>query len=77
MANLAGGADLSGASLKYANLLGAKLSNADLHGGNLSRATWTDGRICADSSIGECKLVADDCPSRRRVVASCLGGKEN
>jgi len=37
--------DLSGA-----NLNGAALSNAQLDG-----ATWTDGSICKQGSVGECK----------------------
>ncbi len=42
-------ADLSGANLKGANIQGAILIAAKLDG-----ATWTDGRICAKGSKGEC-----------------------
>ncbi|MES9815694.1 MAG: pentapeptide repeat-containing protein [Candidatus Thiodiazotropha sp.] len=53
-ANLSGAslfdADLSGADLRGANLVGAILIKAKLDG-----ATWTDGHICAEGSIGECK----------------------
>ncbi len=42
-------ADLRGANLKGANLQGAILIKA-----NLSNATWTDGRVCAEGSIGKC-----------------------
>ncbi|MBT2989194.1 MAG: pentapeptide repeat-containing protein [Candidatus Thiodiazotropha sp. (ex Ctena orbiculata)] len=53
-ANLSGAslfdADLSGADLRGANLVGAILIKAKLDG-----ATWTDGRICAEDSIGECR----------------------
>jgi hypothetical protein len=48
-ANLTG-ANLSGADLEYANLEGADLTEA-----NLTYAYWTDGRKCAEGSIGECK----------------------
>jgi len=43
-------ADLSDANLTNANLFDANLTNA-----NLSGATWKDGRICGEGSIGECK----------------------
>ncbi len=43
-------ADLSGANLRGANLQGAILIAAKFDG-----ATWTDGRICAPKSIGECR----------------------
>ncbi|MES9944231.1 MAG: pentapeptide repeat-containing protein [Candidatus Thiodiazotropha sp.] len=53
-ANLSGAslfdADLSGADLRGANLVGAILIKAKFDG-----ATWTDGRICAENSIGECR----------------------
>ncbi|MCU7905399.1 MAG: pentapeptide repeat-containing protein [Candidatus Thiodiazotropha sp. (ex Epidulcina cf. delphinae)] len=54
LANLTGAslfdADLSGANLRGANLLGAILIKA-----KLDNATWTDGRVCAKGSIGECR----------------------
>ena len=42
-------ADLSGANLRGANLQGAILIQAKLSG-----ATWTDGRVCAEGSVGKC-----------------------
>lgn len=42
-------ADLSGANLRGANLNGAILIKA-----KFDNATWTDGRVCAKGSIGEC-----------------------
>jgi uncharacterized protein YjbI with pentapeptide repeats len=53
-ANLSG-ANLTRANLHQANLDGANLSGANLTGANLVWATWTDGRQCANESIGECK----------------------
>jgi len=55
-ANLTGanltGADLSAASQypSYANLTGADLSSTILSG-----TVWIDGRVCKDTSIGQCK----------------------
>lgn len=64
------GVNLRNSNLMFANLTGASLfdadlSDADLRGANLHRAilikakfdnaVWTDGRICAEGSIGECK----------------------
>lgn len=66
-ANLTFWADLSGANLIGANLTGADLSaasqylsGANLTGANLSSAVlngtiWVDGRICKDTSIGQCE----------------------
>jgi uncharacterized protein YjbI with pentapeptide repeats len=48
-------ADLSGAVFNGANLRGAKFNSHIFNGANLSGATWIDGRICAEGSIGECK----------------------
>jgi uncharacterized protein YjbI with pentapeptide repeats len=48
-------ADLSNADLRYADLRDAQLSGATLLGARLDEATWTDGRICAAISVGECK----------------------
>jgi len=42
-------ADLSGANLRDANL-----GDAVLDGAKLGQATWTDGRICAANSVGQC-----------------------
>ncbi|KAA3626679.1 MAG: pentapeptide repeat-containing protein [Proteobacteria bacterium] len=64
------GTNLRGANLMLANLVGVNLLDADLTGANLrganllgaiiikarfDNATWTDGRICAAESIGECR----------------------
>lgn len=49
------GADLSGADLKTAHLHYAVLTGARLAGTRLDGATWTDGRICAPDSLGECR----------------------
>ncbi len=50
------GANLTGANLLAAQLPGANLSGANLTNANLTWATWTtEGRQCAEVSIGECK----------------------
>lgn len=59
------GANLSGANLNETDLEGADLSYADLHGAslvsvtlksaNLEHAIWTDGRVCATGSLGQCR----------------------
>lgn len=66
-ANLTFWADLSGTNLTGANLTGADLSPASqyLSGANLTAANlssailsgtiWTDGRVCKDTSIGQCE----------------------
>lgn len=48
------GAALAEADLRYANLTGADLEGASLAGANLSEATWIDGRVCAEGSLGAC-----------------------
>ena len=48
------GKNLAGANLSYANLRGAILNNTNLAGANLSGATWVDGTICREGSIGYC-----------------------
>jgi uncharacterized protein YjbI with pentapeptide repeats len=48
------GADLSFAVLLRANLVGANLSGAYLGEADFSGATWTNGRQCAEGSIGGC-----------------------
>lgn len=53
MANLEG-TNFLDADLRGANLRGAKMHNTILIQANLSGATWSDGRICAEGSIGEC-----------------------
>jgi len=49
------GADLSGADLRYAILTAADLTGTRLNTAQLGKATWSDGRICAEGSIGECR----------------------
>ncbi len=51
------GADLSGADLSAGSqyLSGANLTGTILTGANLSGTIWTDGRVCASDSIGECR----------------------
>jgi len=36
-------------------LYGADLHSEELTGANLSGTIWTDGRVCGDNSIGECR----------------------
>lgn len=54
------GAELNWAYLQEANLLDADLrgvvdiDGADLDGAKLGGATWTDGKICKEGSIGKC-----------------------
>lgn len=47
--------DLRDADLGYANFEAAALNGASLSGAKLDRAIWTDGRVCADGSVGECR----------------------
>jgi uncharacterized protein YjbI with pentapeptide repeats len=47
-------ANLYGADLSYADLSGANLEGANLYGAWLSGAVWTDGRVCAEGSLGAC-----------------------
>jgi len=57
-------ANLMLANMKKVNLLDADLRGANLQGANLQvailiqaklgNATWTDGRVCAEGSVGEC-----------------------
>lgn len=47
--------NLSGADLRYAVLTGATLEAADMTGASLVKATWPDGRVCAEGSIGVCR----------------------
>jgi uncharacterized protein YjbI with pentapeptide repeats len=53
-ANLVG-ADLRGADLSHAYLMGANLQNSRQDGANFSGAVWTDGRVCREGSIGDCR----------------------
>lgn len=45
---------LENADLSYADLRGAKLGGTRLQGARLGQAIWTDGRVCAAHSVGEC-----------------------
>lgn len=47
-------ANLEGADLSYVSVLGADLTGVRLDGAVLDRAIWTDGRICANGSVGTC-----------------------
>lgn len=49
------GAMLSNANMRGANLKGAKVKGADFWKVILSGATWSDGRVCAEGSVGVCK----------------------
>ncbi|WP_448413236.1 pentapeptide repeat-containing protein [Limnohabitans sp.] len=58
-ANLSGaqlkGANLSMGNFEQADFSGADLSGSNLSGSNFSGATWTDGRVCENGSVGECR----------------------
>lgn len=49
------GADLTGADLRYAVLTAANLTGTRLNTAQLGKAAWSDGRMCAEGSIGECR----------------------
>jgi uncharacterized protein YjbI with pentapeptide repeats len=52
-------AQFQGANLRGVNLTGAKIESADMADADLSGARWIDGKtICAEGSIGQCKLEA-------------------
>jgi uncharacterized protein YjbI with pentapeptide repeats len=52
-------AQFQGAVLRGADLTGANTENADMLDADLSGARWVDGKtICAQGSIGQCKLEA-------------------
>lgn len=44
-----------GANLRGANLAGAEVTPVQLDGVPLSGATWIDGTVCAEGSVGACK----------------------
>ncbi|WP_455199358.1 pentapeptide repeat-containing protein [Kaarinaea lacus] len=48
-------ADLTGADMSNADLKGAMITLAKLSETKLDNAIWTDGKVCAAGSIGECK----------------------
>lgn len=49
------GADLSNSNMSRSNLSGSNFMGSNLSGSNFSGATWTDGRVCANGSVGECR----------------------
>lgn len=49
------GADLSGADLGFAVLTEARLDGARTAEASLRGATWLDGRVCGDESVGVCR----------------------
>jgi hypothetical protein len=52
-------ADLSGADLRFADLRGTLLGGALLDGAKLGKALWGDGQICAEGSLGACRVEGD------------------
>lgn len=48
-------ARLTGADLSFADLSGASMVGAQLSAARLGNTIWTDGRVCANDSIGVCK----------------------
>ncbi|MCB1870231.1 MAG: pentapeptide repeat-containing protein [Gammaproteobacteria bacterium] len=46
--------DLTATDLRYADLTGANLGGAVLTGALLDHALWSDGRKCAERSVGNC-----------------------
>lgn len=49
------GANLALSDLRNADFSQANLQAANLNGAKLGRAIWTDGRVCAAGSVGECR----------------------
>jgi len=47
-------ANLQNADLEGANLKGAKINGANFKGAELGYVVWTDGRVCAEDSVGSC-----------------------
>ena len=52
-ANLSG-ADFTKADLEDANLKGAKIKDTIFKGAELEFATWVNGRVCGEDSVGAC-----------------------
>ena len=48
-------ADLSGAILDNASLEGATIDGAVLTRASLDQTVWTDGKVCAAGSFGDCR----------------------
>lgn len=57
-ANLAGAnlinANFEDADLEETNLKGAQIKGANFKNAELEFATWVDGRVCAEGSVGGC-----------------------
>ena len=53
-ANLSG-ANLAQARMEYAVLKGAVIAGTRFDGARLDKATWVDGRVCAEGSLGTCR----------------------
>lgn len=57
-ANLQGtnlsGCNFKNADLEEVNLKGANIKGASFAGAELEYAIWTDGRVCAEGSVGGC-----------------------
>lgn len=49
------GADLAGADLGFAVLAGALVDGVRFDGASLRKATWVDGQVCGDQSVGSCQ----------------------
>lgn len=49
-------ANLSGADLRYADFTGSRLEGVNLSAARFGGAIWTDGKVCAESSIGRCQF---------------------
>lgn len=76
------GANLTKANLSRANLMGAKISHDTLFSGAiLSDATWINGQICEENSIGICitpdvqKMLTQKSCSGCSLVGADLSGK--
>jgi hypothetical protein len=48
-------ADLQGGDLRFADFTGARMEGVLLSGSRLDDAIWTDGRQCAEQSLGACR----------------------
>lgn len=49
------GADFADAHLQYAVFKDAVIAGTRFDGARLDKATWVDGRICAEGSLGSCR----------------------
>lgn len=47
-------ANFKNADLEEANFKGANITGANFSGAELEFATWADGRVCAEDSVGSC-----------------------